>query len=125
MWLARDKNRVDVLIGNPPWLAYRHMTGDMQKVFRKMSEERGLWAGADVATHQDLSALFRDLRVLSKLVMAGDNDMVAFGKPQCNQGAAVRRPWPNRPSTIRWRIEYLTRRGGQRAAEWQHLGKVK
>ena len=58
MWLARDKNRVDVLIGNPPWLAYRHMTAEMQKVFRKMSEARGLWAGADVATHQDLSALF-------------------------------------------------------------------
>ena len=58
MWLSRDKNRVDVLIGNPPWLAYRHMTGDMQKVFRRMSEARGLWAGADLATHQDLSALF-------------------------------------------------------------------
>ena len=58
MWLAREENRVDVLIGNPPWLAYRHMTAEMQKVFRKMSEARGLWAGADVATHQDLSALF-------------------------------------------------------------------
>ena len=58
MWLAREENRVDVLIGNPPWLAYRHMTAEMQKVFRNMSEARGLWAGADVATHQDLSALF-------------------------------------------------------------------
>ena len=57
-WLSRDKNRVDVLIGNPPWLAYRHMTGEMQRVFRDMSYARGLWAGADVATHQDLSALF-------------------------------------------------------------------
>lgn len=58
VWLAREKNRVDVLIGNPPWLAYRHMTGEMQKAFREMSVARGLWAGADVATHQDLSALF-------------------------------------------------------------------
>lgn len=58
VWLARDKTRVDVLIGNPPWLAYRHMTGEMQKAFREMSIARGLWAGADVATHQDLSALF-------------------------------------------------------------------
>ena len=58
MWLAREKNRVDVLIGNPPWLAYRHMTSEMQKVFREMSEARGLWAGADVATNQDLSTLF-------------------------------------------------------------------
>ena len=58
VWLARNSNRVDVLIGNPPWLAYRHMTEEMQKVFRQLSEQRGLWAGADVATHQDLSALF-------------------------------------------------------------------
>lgn len=58
VWLSREKNRVDVLIGNPPWLAYRHMTGEMQKTFREMSAARGLWAGADVATHQDLSALF-------------------------------------------------------------------
>ena len=58
MWLSRANNRVDILIGNPPWLAYRHMTPEMQVVFRKMSEARGLWAGSDVATHQDLSALF-------------------------------------------------------------------
>lgn len=57
-WLAREPNKVDVLIGNPPWLAYRHMTPEMQKEFRLLSEERGLWAGATVATHQDLSALF-------------------------------------------------------------------
>jgi SAM-dependent methyltransferase len=57
-WLARPANRVDVLVGNPPWLAYRHMTAEMQKEFRLLSEERGLWAGAAVATHQDLSGLF-------------------------------------------------------------------
>jgi hypothetical protein len=58
LWLSREANRVDVLIGNPPWLAYRHMTPEMQKAFRSMSEARGLWAGAEIATHQDLSALF-------------------------------------------------------------------
>src|SRR5437660_12072136 len=34
------------------------MTSDMQESFRSMSEARGLWAGAEIATHQDLSALF-------------------------------------------------------------------
>ncbi len=58
MWLALRANRVDVLIGNPPWLAYRHMPPDMQEAFRTMSESRGLWAGADTATSQDLSGLF-------------------------------------------------------------------
>jgi SAM-dependent methyltransferase len=58
VWLARRENRVDVLVGNPPWLAYRHMPEDMKSAFREMSEYRGLWQGATVATHQDLSGLF-------------------------------------------------------------------
>ncbi|WP_211365335.1 N-6 DNA methylase [Polyangium fumosum] len=58
VWLTRSENRVDVLIGNPPWLSYRFMTAAMQTEFRKLSEERGLWAGAAVATNQDLSTLF-------------------------------------------------------------------
>lgn len=57
-WLARRENRVDVIVGNPPWLAYRHMPTEMQQAFKAMSESRGLWHGAKVATHQDLSALF-------------------------------------------------------------------
>ena len=58
LWLSRRGNQVDVLVGNPPWLAFRHMTSDMQDVFRSMSEQRKLWAGAQLASHQDLSALF-------------------------------------------------------------------
>ena len=57
-WLGLPKNRVDILIGNPPWLSYRHMPKDMQKSFKEMSENRSLWHGAKYATHQDLSALF-------------------------------------------------------------------
>lgn len=58
MWLAREGNRVDILIGNPPWLAYRHMIPVMQASFRRMSEVRGLWAGGELATQQDLAGLF-------------------------------------------------------------------
>jgi|CXWL01.1.fsa_nt_gi hypothetical protein len=57
-WLAQPECRVDVLVGNPPWLAYRHMTPEMQLRFRDLSLMRGLWHGAKVATHQDLSGLF-------------------------------------------------------------------
>lgn len=49
---------MDVLVGNPPWLVYQFMTEPMQKAFRDYSDERGLWHGAKVATHQDLSGLF-------------------------------------------------------------------
>ncbi|HUY23730.1 MAG TPA: N-6 DNA methylase [Candidatus Saccharimonadales bacterium] len=58
VWLSRPSNRVDVLVGNPPWLAYRYMTTAMQTAFRAMSTERGLWGGATASTHQDLSGLF-------------------------------------------------------------------
>lgn len=58
VWLSRPENRVDVLVGNPPWLSYRFMTAEMQREFRLLSKERGLWAGASVSTNQDLSALF-------------------------------------------------------------------
>lgn len=58
MWLSRSDNWVDVLIGNPPWLSYRYMDRKMQTRFRELSEERQLWAGAEVTTNQDLSALF-------------------------------------------------------------------
>ena len=57
-WLALPQNRVDALIGNPPWLAFRFMTEAMQETFRAYSKDRGLWHGAKVATHQDLSGLF-------------------------------------------------------------------
>lgn len=45
-------------MGNPPWLAFRQMTSEMQDIFRSMSEQRQLWAGAQLSAHQDLSALF-------------------------------------------------------------------
>src|SRR3546814_6246173 len=58
MWLAREGNKVDLIIGNPPWLAYRFMTPAMQATFRAMSTGRGLWAGAELSSHQDLAGLF-------------------------------------------------------------------
>jgi len=58
LWFTRPENRVDVLVGNPPWLSYRFMPEHMQQLYRHMSEQRGTWAGGKVSTHQDLSDLF-------------------------------------------------------------------
>ncbi|WP_337456683.1 N-6 DNA methylase [Prescottella sp. D32] len=58
VWLSMSGRRVDVLVGNPPWVAYRFMTPEMQAKFKAMSEKRNLWHGAKVATHQDLVGLF-------------------------------------------------------------------
>ena len=87
-WLALPQNRVDVLVGNPPWLAFRFMTEAMQKAFREYSDERGLWHGAKVATHQDLSGLFlvrtveRDLRIGGRFAFVMPNAAVDRGQFQ-------------------------------------------
>lgn len=57
-WYTRAENRVDVLIGNPPWLSYRFMPPAMQERFRAESQKRSIWAGGRVATQQDLSGFF-------------------------------------------------------------------
>ena len=71
-WLARTENRVDVLIGNPPWLKFSYMPERMQTEFRELSEARGLWHGAGIAPHQDLSALFV-VRAVEHYLKSGGN----------------------------------------------------
>jgi methylase of polypeptide subunit release factors len=59
-WLSRPENQVDVLVGNPPWVAYRFMPAALQKIYRNRARERGLWHGGarGRTTQQDLSAFF-------------------------------------------------------------------
>jgi SAM-dependent methyltransferase len=59
-WLAREENRIDVLVGNPPWLAYRYMPASLQKIYRQRAGETNLWLGGAKgrSTQQDLSAYF-------------------------------------------------------------------
>jgi len=57
-WLSSKDQRADVIIGNPPWLAYRFMSGVMQIRFREECQQRGIWVGGRFATQQDLSAYF-------------------------------------------------------------------
>jgi hypothetical protein len=48
----------NVLIGNPPWLAYRHMTPDLQKRFKTLAKNLAIYEGGKLATQNDLCALF-------------------------------------------------------------------
>jgi hypothetical protein len=58
VWLSRPDQRADVVIGNPPWVAYRHLSADMKTRFRNACQTMELWVGGVLATQQDLSALF-------------------------------------------------------------------
>jgi SAM-dependent methyltransferase len=47
----------NVLVGNPPWVAYRHMSADLQKRFKELAKGEKVYVGS-IPSHNDLSALF-------------------------------------------------------------------
>jgi SAM-dependent methyltransferase len=58
VWLSRAEQRADVLIGNPPWIVYRHLSPGMKDRLRTALLEYELWVGGNLATQQDICALF-------------------------------------------------------------------
>jgi len=46
------------VVGNPPWVAYRHMSPDLQKRFKELAKGEKVHVGGKLATQSDLSALF-------------------------------------------------------------------
>jgi hypothetical protein len=48
----------NVLVGNPPWVAYRHMSADLQKRFKELARGEQVHVGGKFATQNDLCALF-------------------------------------------------------------------
>jgi hypothetical protein len=48
----------NVLVGNPPWVAYRHMSPDLQKRFKELAKGEKVHVGGKFGTQSDLSALF-------------------------------------------------------------------
>jgi hypothetical protein len=42
LWLSRSDQRADVLIGNPPWVAYRHLSSEMKIRLRDASRAMNL-----------------------------------------------------------------------------------
>ncbi|MGE0668786.1 MAG: N-6 DNA methylase [Sphingomonadales bacterium] len=58
VWLAHPDHRVDVLVGNPPWIVYRHLSAAMKDRLRDALQSYNLWVGGSLATHQDMCALF-------------------------------------------------------------------
>ena len=45
IWLASEAQKADVVIGNPPWLAYSRMSSTTQQRFREEMKSNGLGAG--------------------------------------------------------------------------------
>jgi methylase of polypeptide subunit release factors len=58
LWLSRDNQLADVLVGNPPWIAYRHLSAELQRRLKEASQRMNLWVGGVLSTQQDMCALF-------------------------------------------------------------------
>ena len=58
IWLATDAQKADVVIGNPPWLAYSRMNPATQRRFREEMKSTTLWGGMQTVSAFDLSAYF-------------------------------------------------------------------
>ncbi len=53
------QNKVDVIVGNPPWINYNQTTDILRDELVYQSRNvYGIWAGGRYATHQDVASLF-------------------------------------------------------------------
>lgn len=58
VWLAGEGQKADVVIGNPPWLAYRDIQGDLQDRYKKEAKASKVWWTGRGTSANDLSAYF-------------------------------------------------------------------
>ena len=57
--LALSREKVDVVIGNPPWINYNQTADVLRTELQRLSSGvYGIWAGGRYATHQDVAGLF-------------------------------------------------------------------
>ena len=57
--VALSHTKVDVIIGNPPWINYNQTANTLRTELQRQSRDvYGIWAGGRYATHQDVAGLF-------------------------------------------------------------------
>ena len=57
--VALSLSKVDVIVGNPPWLIYRNTASTLRSELERQSKDLyGIWVGGRHANHQDISSLF-------------------------------------------------------------------
>ena len=57
--VALSRSKVDVVVGNPPWINYNQTVSTLRTELERQSKDLyGIWAGGRYATHQDVAGLF-------------------------------------------------------------------
>ncbi len=57
--VALARRKVDVIVGNPPWINYNQTADTLRTELERQSKDLyGIWTGGRYATHQDVAGLF-------------------------------------------------------------------
>ena len=91
-----SRSKVDVVIGNPPWINYNQTADILRDELVNLSRNRyGIWAGGRYATHQDVASLFfaRSIDLYLK-----DGGVIGFVMPHSALQAGQHAKW----RTGRW-----------------------
>jgi SAM-dependent methyltransferase len=81
VWLAAEAQKADVVVGNPPWVAYSRMERGLKEIFKKAMRQVGIWGGTGSVSGFDLSAYFfvRSMQLYMKR-----DGRIAFVIPQAS-----------------------------------------
>ena len=96
--IALSRRKVDIVIGNPPWLNYRNTHDVLRVELQNLSQHRyGIWRGGRYATHQDVAGLFftRCVELYLK-----DEGTIGFVMPHSALRAGQYQNW----RTGKWRL---------------------
>lgn len=98
------EEKVDRIIGNPPWLTYGQSADIIREELRKMSENRyQIWAGGKLAPHQDIATLFYT------------RCAELYAKPGAQIGMVLPHSALRSGQHLKWRSGNYRRKGGRNA----------
>ena len=98
------EEKVDRIIGNPPWLTYNQSADIIRMELREMSEKRyQIWAGGKLAPHQDIATLFYT------------RCAELYAKPQATIGMVMPHSALRTGQHLKWRSGNYKRKGARNA----------
>ena len=98
------EEKVDRIIGNPPWLTYGQSADIIRTELREMSEKRyQIWAGGNLVSHQDIATLFYT------------RCTELYARPGTKVGMVMPHSVLHTGQHLRWRSGNYKRKGGRNA----------
>ena len=93
--VALSRAKVDVVVGNPPWLTYNRTASIMREEMQRLSQDQySIWAGGRYATQHNIAGLFF---TRSTDLYLKDNGTIGFVMPHSALQAGPIRKMANRP----------------------------